>query len=269
LDPETPASALVINNQFKRMETPGNVPPVVNGFDENAVEAALRIRDAVGGTVTVLSAGAGFVMDVIKKTLSMGSDELVLVVDPAMEVADAFATAQVLAAAIRKSGDFDLILCGRQASDYDQALVAMGIAEILGIPAVSMAKRVEVQDGNVVVDRVLPDGQETVELPMPALVTVTNELGQPRYPNLAASWRPPGSSPPRGAWATWGWTPRLRRRRWRPWSSLSPRRTSCASTSRAMTTRIKAGTWPSSCGRRSSSRLAPLGHSITIQFEVR
>jgi electron transfer flavoprotein beta subunit len=184
LDPETPASALVINNQLKRMETPGNVPPVVNGFDENAVEAALRIRDAVGGTVTVLSAGAGFVMDVIKKTLSMGSDELVLVVDPAMEVADAFATAQVLAAAIRKSGDFDLILCGRQASDYDQALVAMGIAEILGIPAVSMAKRVEVQNGNVVVDRVLPDGQETVELPMPALVTVTNELGQPRYPNL-------------------------------------------------------------------------------------
>ncbi len=184
IDPETPAAALQINNQLKRMETPGNVPPVVNGFDENAVEAALRIKEAAGGTITVLSAGTGFVMDVIKKTLSMGSDELILVEDPAMAVADAFATARVLAAAIRKAGGFDLILCGRQASDYDQALVALGVAEILGIPSVSMAKRVEVQDGKVIVDRVMPDGQDTVELPLPALVTVTNELGQPRYPNL-------------------------------------------------------------------------------------
>ena len=184
IDPETPASALQINNQVKRMETPGNVPPVVNGFDENAVEAAIRVKEAVGGTITILSAGTGFVMDIIKKTLSMGSDDLILVDDPALQGADAYVTAQVLVAAIRKAGQFDLILCGRQASDYDQATVPLGIAELLGLPSITMGKRVEVRDGTLVVDRVMPDGQETVEVPLPALVSVTNELGQPRYPNL-------------------------------------------------------------------------------------
>lgn len=184
IDPETPAAALRVNNELKRMEPTSSVPPVVNGFDENAVEAALRIKEAVGGTVTVVSAGTGFVMDVIKKTLSMGSDELVLVDDPALGGVDAYATARVLAAAIQKVGQFDLILCGRQASDYDQALVPQGLAEVLGLPCITVAKRVEVQDGKVVVDRVMPDGQETVEASLPALVTVTNELGQPRYPTL-------------------------------------------------------------------------------------
>ena len=184
LDPETPAGALKIDNDAKRMEAPGNVPPVVNGYDENAVEAALKIKEAVGGTVTVLSAGSGFVMDVIKKTLSMGSDELILVDDPSIIGLDAYGTAQVLSAAIKKAGDFVLILCGRQASDYDQATVPLGVAEILDIPPVTMAMGLTVNDSSASVARVLGDGNETVEVPLPALVTVSNEIGQPRYPNL-------------------------------------------------------------------------------------
>ena len=105
------------------MEPPPNVPPVVNGFDENAVEAALRIKEAVGGTVTVVSVGPAFVMDVVKKPLSMGCDELVLLQDDAFGALDAYATVEVLLAGIRKVGEFDLVLCGRQASDYDQATV--------------------------------------------------------------------------------------------------------------------------------------------------
>jgi len=184
LDPETPPSALRLNKEKKRMETPPNVPPVVNGYDENAVEAALRIKDALGAKVTVISAGKDFVLDVIKKPLSMGADELVLIQDERLEDLDAYPTAQVLASAIRKLGQVDLVLCGRQASDWDQAQVPLALAEFLGLPCVTLAKKVEVQDRRVVVHRVLPDGTEVVEAPLPAVVTVSNELGQPRYPNL-------------------------------------------------------------------------------------
>ena len=126
LDPETPASALRINQETHRMEAPASIPPVVNGFDENAVEAALQLREKVDGKVTVLSVGTQFAMDVIKKTLSMGADELVLVQGDGLDSLDPFATAQVLGAAIQKIGKFDLLLCGRQASDFDQAQVPAG-----------------------------------------------------------------------------------------------------------------------------------------------
>ncbi|MBI2165629.1 MAG: electron transfer flavoprotein subunit beta/FixA family protein [Chloroflexi bacterium] len=186
LDPETPASALRIDPQLRRMVAPANVPPVVNGFDENAVEAALRIKDARPGDVkiTVLSCGKSFAMEVIKKPLSMGCDELVLLQDNAFDNLDAFATAHVLAAAIKKLGAFDIVLCGRQASDWDQAQVPQGLAQLLGLPGVTIAKKVEVTDKKVRVERVVPGGREVVEASLPALITVTNELGQPRYPNL-------------------------------------------------------------------------------------
>ena len=184
IDPETPASALRINSETKRMEPPPNVPPVVNGFDENAVEAALRIREKEQGKITVLCAGSQFAMDVIKKTLSMGADDLVLAQDPAFADLDPTATAQVLAAAIRKIGEYDLVLCGRQASDFDQAQAPLILAEILGIPCISVAQRVEVDGESVTVDRIMTDGHDTVQSPMPAVVTVSNELGQARYPTL-------------------------------------------------------------------------------------
>ena len=184
MDPEIPASALQVDPDAKRVVPSPGVPPVLNGFDENAVEAALRIKDSVGADITVLSVGNRFAMDVMMKPLSMGADRLVLVQDEAAEDLDAFATASVLSEAIKRLEGFDLILCGRQASDWDNAQVPQGIAELLGLPCVTIAQRVEVVDSGLVVHRVLTDGYEVVEAPLPALATVSSELGEPRYPTL-------------------------------------------------------------------------------------
>lgn len=185
IDPEMPMAAFRIDSATKRVVPPPSIPPVVNGFDENAVEAALRVKDAQGATITVISVGISFALDVMKKPLSMGADELVLLQDPAFaNSVDSFFTAQVLASAIRKLGGFDLIICGRQSSDWDNAQVPLGVAEILGLSCVALGKKVEVKGDKVVVERIIPDGYEVVEALLPALVTVSNELGQPRYPTL-------------------------------------------------------------------------------------
>ncbi|MDA1188404.1 MAG: electron transfer flavoprotein subunit beta/FixA family protein [Chloroflexi bacterium] len=184
IDPETPLSAFKIDPGTKRVAPAAGVPPVVNGFDENAVEAALRLKDSVGAEVTVLSMSDSFAMDVMKKPLSMGADALVLAQDSQFRDLDPFASAYVLAAAIRKLDGFDLILCGRQASDWDNAQVPTGIAEMLGLPLVTVAQKLDLASGGIVVERALPDGYEVVEAPLPALVTVSNELGEPRYPTL-------------------------------------------------------------------------------------
>ena len=184
VDPETPASAFRIDPNTKSVVPAAGIPPVVNGFDENAVEAALQLKESDGANITVISVGNGFVMDVMKKPLSMGADELVLIDDPLTAELDAFATAQALAEAIKKVGTFDLVLCGRQASDWDNSMVPLGVAELLGLPSVTMAQKIETQNGGIVVQRALTDGYEVVQAPLPALVTVSNELGEPRYPTL-------------------------------------------------------------------------------------
>ena len=184
MDPETPASAFAIDSDARRVVPAPGIPPVVNGFDENAVEAALKIKEAEESRITVISVGNGFVMDVMKKPLSMGADELILVQDELVQDLDSYATATVLAEAIKKVGEYDLILCGRQASDWDNAHVPLGVAEILGLPSVTIAQKIEVTDKGIVVERALTDGYEVVEAPIPALVTVSNELGEPRYPTL-------------------------------------------------------------------------------------
>ena len=114
-DPEAPSSSFKIDEAAKTMVPAQGVSQVVSPFDEQAVEAALRIKDAQGGKITVISLGKNFVMDVIKKPLSMGADELILLQDPAFEGGDSHSTAYALAMAIKKVGQFDLIFCGRQA----------------------------------------------------------------------------------------------------------------------------------------------------------
>ena len=117
IDPEMPMAAFRIDPDEKRVVTPPNIPPVVNGFDENAVEAALQIKDAQEATITVISSGTSFALDVMKKPLSMGADELVLLQDDVFEnTVDSFFTARLLAEAVKKLEGFDLIICGRQAS---------------------------------------------------------------------------------------------------------------------------------------------------------
>jgi electron transfer flavoprotein beta subunit len=183
IDPETPLSAFQIASN---RVTPPQQPPVVNGYDEQAVEAALRVKEAVGDArVTVLSMGTEFTLDVVKKPLAMGADALVLLQDPLFANSiDPSLAVTVLAAAIRKLGDVSLVLCGRQASDWDNAQVPLGLAETLGWPVATIAKGVSVDGQNLRVERVLPEGHEVVEAALPAVVTVSSELGQARYPNM-------------------------------------------------------------------------------------
>ena len=122
IDPDMPTAAFSIDAAAKEVTVPPTIPPVVNGFDENAVEAALQIKDSQEATVTVISSGTSFALDVMKKPLSMGADELVLIQDDGFKnTIDSFFTARLLSAAIEKLGGFDLIICGRQASDWDNA----------------------------------------------------------------------------------------------------------------------------------------------------
>jgi electron transfer flavoprotein beta subunit len=187
IDPEIPKSAFKIDPARKRAVVPTSFPPVVNGFDEHAVEAALRIKDTQDVKVTVLAVGKQFSIDIMRKLLAMGADDLILVQDPLIEDGiDSGVTAKLLTAAIHKLGAFDLILCGRQASDWDNAQVPLLLTEELGVPCITIAKKIDVQDGTVRVERVIPEGQEIVEAPLPALVTVSNELGLPRYPTMRA-----------------------------------------------------------------------------------
>jgi len=184
LDPEAPPASFKIDPAANTVVAPPGVPPVISPFDEQAVEAALRIKDSKGGKITILSLGNKLLRDVVKKPLSMGADELILLEDEAFEGGDSWSTACTLAAAIRKIGDFDLIFCGRQAADWDSGQVGSGIAELLGVPCVTVAKKIEVVDSTARVERVIPDGYDVVEVTLPALVTVSNELGEARYATL-------------------------------------------------------------------------------------
>jgi len=184
IDPEAPPASFRVDTASNKVVPPPGVAPVISPFDENAVEAALRIKDAQGGKITVISLGVNLLREVVKKPLSMGADELILLEDEAFAGGDSWSTAYALAMAIKKIGDYDLIFCGRQASDWDAGQVGAGIAEILGLPGVTIAKKVESLDGKVRVERVVADGYEVVEAPLPALVTVSNELGEPRYPTI-------------------------------------------------------------------------------------
>ena len=183
LDPETPLSALRIEGD--RVAAASNVAPVVNGFDEQAVEAALRIKESGDDVqITVISLGKESAQAAIKQVLAMGADEGILLDDDAFEGGDSYTTARVLATAIEKLGDVDAVFCGRQAADWDMGQVGLGIAELLGWPALTIGKSIKVNDGTLVVERVLMDGFETVEAQLPAVATISNELGEPRYPKL-------------------------------------------------------------------------------------
>lgn len=183
-DPEAPPASFKVDTATNRMIVPPNIPPVISPFDGQAVEAALRIKDAKGGKISVISLGNNLQRDVVKKPLSMGADELFLLEDPAFEGGDSWSTAYALSQAIKKIGQFDIIFCGRQAADWDAGQVGSGIAELLGLPSVTVAKKIEVLDGKAKVERVVGDGYEVIEVSLPALITVSNELGEPRYATL-------------------------------------------------------------------------------------
>jgi electron transfer flavoprotein beta subunit len=183
-DPEAPPSSFKVDEAGKKVVPPAGVPPVISPFDENAVEAALRIKDVQGGKITVISMGVNLLREVVKKPLSMGADELVLLEDEDFAGGDSWSNACALAMAIKKIGEYDLVFCGRQAADWDDGQVGAGIADLLGVPSVTLARKIDVRDGKARVERVTADGYEVVEAPLPALITVSNELGEARYPTI-------------------------------------------------------------------------------------
>lgn len=184
-DPEAPASQFKVDEAARRVIPIPGVQAVPSQFDTIGVEAALRIKDKVpDATITILTLGPDAYRDTVKHCLAMGADEGVHINDPSLNEADHWATAEILAAAIKKLQPVDLIICGRQAVDWDMGVVGSTLAEILGLPAVTIAKEIQMEGGKVTVERVLMDGFETVEAPTPCVVTVSNELGEPRYPQL-------------------------------------------------------------------------------------
>lgn len=183
-DPDIPPSHFKVDEAAKKVVPPPGVAPVMNGYDANALEAALKLKEKHGGTVTVVTLGAQEARDTLKRALAMGADSAVLLDDPVLHDGDSFTTATALAKAIEKLGEYDLILCGRQASDTDAGQVPLGVGELLGIPTVSPAIGIEATDGQLKVHRMIEDGHQVLEVPLPALVAVSSEIGEPRYPPL-------------------------------------------------------------------------------------
>jgi electron transfer flavoprotein beta subunit len=184
LDPEIPAKLFKVDAETQRAIKPSEIKLVISDYDESAMEAALKIKDVLASKITVISLGSESAKIVIRHCIAMGGDEGILLSDPLFIDNDSYATAFVLAEAIKKMGDYDLILCGRQEGDWDAGQVGSGIAELLGIPSVTVIGGIEARDGKIVVERLLTDGRETVEVNTPVLVTVSSEVGEPRYPNL-------------------------------------------------------------------------------------
>lgn len=188
IDPLTPASALVLDEQEMKIHAGESAPPVINGFDEQGLEAALRLREADKGVeIICVAAGERFNNDVMKRSLAVGADQLILVQDTTLDTWDPYPIAAALAAAIRQVGGADLVLCGRQGSDWDNALTPYILADLLGMPILTLAKRVSIEGGKrVEIEHVLSDGSVTMAAELPALVTVTSELGALRMPTVAA-----------------------------------------------------------------------------------
>jgi electron transfer flavoprotein beta subunit len=157
------------------------LPTIFNPEDLNALEAALTLKDHFGGTVTAITMGPAKAVEVLKECLYRGADDVILLSDRVFAGADTLATSYALKCAIEKVGDYDLILCGRQAIDGDTAQVGPQIAEKLGINQITCVSAIEdVEDGKVKVKRTLDSGYERLQAQLPVLLTVTNEANEPR-----------------------------------------------------------------------------------------
>lgn len=156
------------------------VPSIINHDDKTGIEAALTIREQVGGTVTVVSMGPPQADVALREALAMGCDEAILVSAREFGGSDTYATSGIIAAALKQL-DYDLIITGRQAIDGDTAQVGPQIAEHLGLPVISYAQEIKVDGDSVIVKRQYDDGYHMVKAQMPCLITALSELNDPRY----------------------------------------------------------------------------------------
>jgi electron transfer flavoprotein beta subunit len=160
-----------------------SVDGVINELDEYAIEEGLRQAEAHQGEVTILSMGPEKASESIRKALSMGADKAVHLVDDALAGSDALATSLVLATALRRTG-FDLVILGSESTDARMGVLAAMLAERLGIPQVSLARKVEIDGGTVTVQRQTDYGYDKVEASLPAVVSVVEKINEPRYPSF-------------------------------------------------------------------------------------
>jgi electron transfer flavoprotein beta subunit len=162
------------------------LPLVISDIDKNAVEEAVRLKEKLGeATITVLSLGAAKVRETIKGALAMGADKAIILTDPALLGGDPMATATALAAAVRKLDRCDLLILGEGSADNYSGQVGPRLAELLDLPDITYVERLEIVDGTVVrAARSLEDGVEVVETELPALVTVSASINEPRIPAL-------------------------------------------------------------------------------------
>ncbi|WP_298182009.1 electron transfer flavoprotein subunit beta/FixA family protein [Saccharomonospora sp.] len=157
---------------------------VIDEINERAVEEALKIKEAGEGEVTVLCVGPDRATDAIRKALSMGADKAIHVSDEILHGSDLLATAKVLAAAVRKVEGVDLVIAGNEASDGRGGAVPAVLAELLGMPQLTHARAVTVEGDTIKVDRETEDGITHLEANLPAVVSVTEKINEPRYPSF-------------------------------------------------------------------------------------
>jgi electron transfer flavoprotein beta subunit len=156
---------------------------LMNELDEYAIEEGLRLTEAHGGEVTILSMGPDQASETIRKALSMGADKAVHLVDDALAGSDALATSLALATVLRRTG-FDLVILGSESTDARMGVMAAMLAERLGVPQVSLASKVEVDGSAITIHRQTDYGYEVVEAALPAVVSVVEKINEPRYPSF-------------------------------------------------------------------------------------
>ena len=161
------------------------VQSIMNPYDQHAVEEAVALKEQLGGEVTVLSMGPPQAEEVLKQSISCGADNGVLVSDRAFAGADTWATSYTLAKAVERIGNFDLILCGKQAIDGDTAQVGPELAMQLNIPFVTCVQKIRTaSDTELVMERMMDDGYDVLAVNYPMLLTVVKNINQPRVPSL-------------------------------------------------------------------------------------
>ncbi len=162
----------------------GDAPLVINPFDEYAVEGALQQKEALGGTVTAICIGPEAGREALKHALAMGADDALLISDPALNSLDTQGAAHVLAAAINKVGGVDMVMFGRQTLDDGSGLTAAQTARVLGWPMLALVGHIKVDAGAVVVSRVIEEGRQNVKAKLPAVFSIVQSIGEPRYPSF-------------------------------------------------------------------------------------
>jgi len=162
----------------------GESPLVINPFDEYAVEAGLQQKEFTNGEVTALCIGPESARDALKHALAMGADNAVLICDPALEVIDSQAAARVLAAAIQKIGAVDMVIFGRQTIDTATGLTTAQTARVLGWPMLALAGSIKLEGTRLNVERVIEEGKQTLSANLPAVLSVVQSIGEPRYPSF-------------------------------------------------------------------------------------